>query len=398
MQPVVTVIVPVGPRHVAHLPAALASVQQSTAAQMATVIVCNDAGQELPDYGYPVLSTEGGKGASAARNLGIMAARTPWLTFLDADDYLTPRGLEWLLRGAAHYKNAGYLYGDHWNIHAGGGAVYGTTIGYDLAMLAQRNLHTVTALIPTEAAQRVGGFPEDIRIWEDWAFYLKLAQAGVCGQKVPAATIVYQLAEGSNRIDGERDPALAELVRARYTSEGRIKERMGCCGQSGPTHGAAQAAARALGTLDGNEEASMVRMEYQGENDGAISFRVASGATYRGGRIQSRYANVDPGDVAELEERGWARVLRLPVEEAPPPPPAPIEPFIAAPDLVVGENVPALVVVPDAAEEIREATPEEVAEWRQIRQQGETREVVRRLVSGERYDDSAEEKTRRGRR
>jgi hypothetical protein len=332
--PVVTVIIPVGPRHIAHLPVALASVKASTAARFATVIICNDSGAELPDYGYPVLDTGGGKGASAARNLGIRAAAAPWLTFLDADDYLTPRGLEWLLRGAAHYPQAGYIYGDHWNIHAGGGAVYGTTIGYDLAMLAQRNLHTVTALIPTAAAQAVGGFPGDIRIWEDWAFYLALAQAGVCGQKVPAATIVYRLAEGSNRADGERDPALAERVRTRYIENGRIKNRMGCCGQSGPTHGAAKQAADSLGVLGTGDDGGLVRMEYQGDNDGAVSFRVASGNTYRGGRVQSRYANVDPADVAELEQRGWARVLRLPTEEAPPPPPAPVEPFEPLPEIV----------------------------------------------------------------
>lgn len=343
MTPVVTIIIPVGPRHAPHLPVALASVQRSTAARLATVLIVNDSGQPLPSYGYPTLETAGGQGSSVARNLGIRAARTPYLTFLDADDYLTPRGLEWLLRGAAHYRHAGYVYGDHWNVHHDGSAVYGTTTAYDLTMLASRNIHTVTALVPTQAAQAVGGFPEDIRIWEDWAFYLRLAQAGVCGQKIPASIIVYRLAEGTNRQDGERDPALAAQVQARYVENGRIRNLMGCCGNPQPTIQAAQGAAATLGPL-GTEDTGPVRMEYQGDNDGAISFRLSSGRTYKGGRIQDRYCNALPEDVAELEARGFARVLRLPVEETPPPPPPPVEPFIAAEELVIGPG--------DAAEEL----------------------------------------------
>ena len=111
-----------------------------------------------------------------------------------------------------------------------------------------------------------------------------------------------------------------------------------CCGGNGAAILAAKRAAmRAAGEsapvqriTGGNNSMDTIRMEYIGENRGAISFRV-NGRNYRGGNNPiNRFANAHPDDVEDLILLGrWRRVdmVSAPVAPAAPKPkPAPVDP------------------------------------------------------------------------
>ena len=101
-EPVVSVIIPVGPGHENYLIDALDSLEAQTFRQWEAIVV-NDSDEEIDDklkeaYPYVRWYWNGENlGAGSARNIGAEKARGPFLLFLDADDYLESSCLELML-------------------------------------------------------------------------------------------------------------------------------------------------------------------------------------------------------------------------------------------------------------------------------------------------------------
>ena len=300
MEQLVTVIVPVAETHLKYLPEALRSLTNQTV-QVHKTIVVNDSGKSLRiNAGTTVMNTRGKQGAAVARNLALERVNTPFVVFLDADDLMVNTAIETMLRAYASYREACYVYGDAWQTNGDGKVGYYVAPTYDRQLLiGERNIHNVTALVPTSIARKVGGFDEVIRGWEDWDFYIRLALAGYCGVKVPAPFILYRLNLGINRAySGSIGDQLIRDVRERYHAylEG-TKPLMGC----GCTDDEAKQIAQAfMRTLPPNQQDGAVLMEYLGKNQGEIPFRV-NGRVYRGANsAESRFVRVQPPDVAGL--------------------------------------------------------------------------------------------------
>lgn len=334
--PAVSIIIPVGPRHGHYLPDALQSVfAQSLPSWEALVI--NQAGVALPhiprvrvlpapDYGQ---YEEGVSRTAINRNAAIAQARGAWVLPLDADDYLMPRAIEQLLRGALAHPEASYIYGGWYNLRPGSGYSYAPPPEYDRARVLHGSIHPVTALYPTEVLREIGGFDPSWIVYEDWELQVRLAVRGHCGTPIPAPVLVYRNAAGSNRNESltraERDgePALRRLRYGAYLNGERAL--MGCCGGNRRAQQAAQAAVGGLPALGAMMETAMagetVRMRYAADLSGNLTFRNpfgGSGKLYRIGPGNMRYVAAEAQDVAWLKERGFELVPRPQID----PPPA----------------------------------------------------------------------------
>lgn len=330
MAPLISIVIPVGPGHEQYVPQALASIAYQTlpAEWLEPIVIDDTAGQH--------------GGAGAARNAGIAQASAPLITFLDADDYLTPTGLEALLRGYAHHDEA-YAYGDWWDAWTPERVKYRVATYYDQRSHLIGGQHTVTALMATEDVRSIGGF-ENLSGWEDWDFWCKMAVNGLCGTRVPHPIIVYRIDKGFRReaSSQQREPLkAAHLAKyGRYISgEAPI---MGCgCGNSNAKATARNAVAR-LGGASAMETNSgaRVRMQFIGQARGGVTFRSQkTGERYRGGNNDNdRFINAHPDDVEWLKSFGsWREVPRLPSNPGVPPPPpavAPLQPEVVAEDTV----------------------------------------------------------------
>ena len=263
-------------------------------------IIVNDSGRKLQADGYTMLNTGGRKGSGYARNMGLAAAQSPWVTFLDADDIMMPNALEAMVRCAAAYSCGGYVFGDAWTVAGDGSIDYFAARNFDRERLSRFNLHTVTALVPTQRARSVG-FPEGV-LWEDWMFYIALSRAGCCGVRIPYPLIAYRLDTGTNRAEAyTQQEALLKLVREQK-KEGT---EMGCgCGQT-PEQTAAQVAAAQWPSA----QSGQVRMEFTGIERGTLSFFV-NGRIYQGANNDvDRFAVVQAADVHRMIETQKWRVV-----------------------------------------------------------------------------------------
>lgn len=169
-----------------------------------------DALRGLGDARLTVLENPG-RGVSSARNAGARATDAPWLTFLDADDRLTPGSLATLL--AARMRGCALVYGDYERID-GRGVAFGwrhairrgrrKPSGDVLTALLSGNflINGGVALCSHRAFDLAGGFDPALSLCEDWHLWCKLAVVGPFAY-VPARVMDYRV-HGNSVMMGKR--------------------------------------------------------------------------------------------------------------------------------------------------------------------------------------------------
>lgn len=238
-QPFVSVIIPVGPGHERYVETALDSLEAQTFRGWEAIVVRDsDTGNDVFERtmrAYPYarrLDTGGGKGAGYARNRGADIARSPLLLYLDADDWFLPNALEtmlnaWSVNGYAVYSDYigkamiaredlvkfrdKLLDYDEW---FGIATLRNKVLEYDCER-AKTQPHTdmyiwalVSTLFPIEWHFEIGGFDETMKTWEDWDYWIRMARAGKCFERIPEPLVVYRFYSG-----GRRESAIADGAR-----------------------------------------------------------------------------------------------------------------------------------------------------------------------------------------
>lgn len=341
-QPLVSIIIPVGPRHAAHCRVAAASAQRQTVGPIEVIVVGDGDAEIAPMPGVALLPTTGKQhGPAVARNRGIAAATGRFITFLDADDYLLPRGLEHLLRAysTGHY---GYVYGNAYTLERNGIMELRGAPDYEQMKMARFNLHVITTLIPAHQVRAVGGMDEAVDAWEDWAFHIRLARAGICGYRTDQPIFVYRVYEGDRmtRFYGG-DASLMTAVRSRYENTEGVIVMAGCCGGDATL---AQVAGRAVADAPAPDpvdvQGGLVRVRYTGD-EGSIPFDLGNGVLIRLGNSASRrYADVTPAQAAWLAERVPILVVPKLDPAIPPPDPLPVANDVLTPSAPVNAIKP----------------------------------------------------------
>jgi glycosyltransferase involved in cell wall biosynthesis len=280
-QPVISVIIPVGPGHESKLIDALDSLDAQIFRQWEAIVVWDNAadpGIILRTFPYITmisLHEKGGgitaKGAGFARNVGVRYALGRLIFFLDADDFLLPGALETFL--VAWERTGSIVYSNY---------VAKSTITPDFAEEARQNgrlleydpksgravlaydsadyvceravrqpeypvYHwcTVSMLLPKTWHEAIGGFDDSMKSWEDWDYQIRLAKAGYCYEHIAERLLVYDFDTGARRQTGIDDPSnLVKYMQEKYKEIQTMG--CGCSGKATTGPSAAQMMANAL--------------------------------------------------------------------------------------------------------------------------------------------------------
>lgn len=269
--PVVSVVIPVGPGHIAYLSNALDSLESQSIRSWEAILV-NDSGNPIPYQlleAYPYLKLydtgfdprdgeiRAPRGAGVARNIGARAAKGQFLLFLDADDWLEPEALYSMLQRMAE-GDVDIVYTDYFG-HAtlekkeitnlqregrikssredGSAVIIYSASDYD-CKLAQSQPAVrdgtvyvwclVSSLIKKSLHNHLGGFDESMESWEDWDYWIRAARQNACFARVESPLVNYRFSTGSRREVGiqNRERLLS------YMSDKREKESAVMCGCS----------------------------------------------------------------------------------------------------------------------------------------------------------------------
>jgi glycosyltransferase involved in cell wall biosynthesis len=137
-------------------------------------------------------------GPSAARNVGVRSARGQLVVFLDADNKLAPTYIAETCAALTAHPDWSFVYTQLGYFEASAGQT--AFPQYDVPTLLKRNFIDACALVERDAVLRYP-YDERLRLWEDWDFYLTLAEHGLRGGLLNKPLLLY-------RKHNEQDSAL----------------------------------------------------------------------------------------------------------------------------------------------------------------------------------------------
>lgn len=161
-----------------------------------------EAMEDLCSLGVSVVRRPNG-GISAARMSGVEATDAPYVYPLDADDLLLPGSLGRLASTLDGAPECGFAFGD-FELFGEYRGTFRAPPDFDPWALTHANFIPSGSMLRRDALQRVGGwdFPNGM---EDWDLWLKLAEVGWGGARVPG-TIYRRRVHGSRRqAEGRRN-------------------------------------------------------------------------------------------------------------------------------------------------------------------------------------------------
>jgi glycosyltransferase involved in cell wall biosynthesis len=133
------------------------------------------------------------KGASASRNLGISAASSEFISFLDDDDEFLPNKIEFLSKKIAEldcdiiHHSATIAYDIE-------GVQYNTSIntGFNFEELLTENLvgGTPVSCVKRHLLLEIGSFDSELPALQDWDLWLRAAQRGARFCSVPSVLVI----------------------------------------------------------------------------------------------------------------------------------------------------------------------------------------------------------------
>jgi glycosyltransferase involved in cell wall biosynthesis len=254
-RPQVSVVIPVGPGHEPYIQTCIDSLIAQVNADWEAIVV-NDTGHwwiDTPNIPFiTVINSDQNVGVAAARNKGILSAKSDKIIFLDVDDLAQPGLVELFLHAQAQV--GGWVYAD-WYVLENGQPVVHESKDWDVNQFRQKMLSPVTGIYDKQQLIEAGLFDTQAPGWEDWDMQLALVSHGYCGTRLSVPLITYNMQSGFRREENfSKAHKLVQWIQNKYGDQ-----KMACskCGGKATLKMKPQ-------DVPANDKENLVLMQYTG--------------------------------------------------------------------------------------------------------------------------------------
>lgn len=220
-KPIVSVIVPCYNQD-KYLAEALDSVLAQTFADWEIVIVDDGSTDKSADIAKEYAKKDArihyiyqqNAGPSAARNHGVRASRGKYLQFLDGDNKLTERCIEYGVEHMESHPDTVLFYS---HVHYFGmrqGDYHIRWTGY--ADLLCQNSIDCCCMVRRTDFDRIGGFDEQMRGYEDWEFFIRLLYDRPNVYQHPDVLFYYRITDSQTGVNAQALTRKRELCNYMY--------------------------------------------------------------------------------------------------------------------------------------------------------------------------------------
>ncbi len=224
--PKVSFVIPVGEGHKSNVEHAIASIAAQNVESWEIIVVDDTQEGDLPEQGvfplkdrYPYvkwLRAPKPGNVSASRNYGVQQSRGKYLCFLDADDCLLQDFLKATLLIIEKCNHDSALVYTDW-LEMPANKPHRAEM-WRVERILNHATITVTFLVPRTAFDTVGGFDENLDLWEDWDLTIRLALEGYVGVRVPQVRYAYCYDTGKRREESlKRQDELLAVIKDKYS-------------------------------------------------------------------------------------------------------------------------------------------------------------------------------------
>jgi glycosyltransferase involved in cell wall biosynthesis len=216
---------------------AIESVLRETGARPTVIVVDDGSTDDTPAVLEPYLDRiryvrQPHQGQAAARNHGLWLGRSPYVAFMDADDYYLPGSLTALHAALAARPDLGALRGGVVEVDAGGVPLrhlehWREVPAFDLETCVRRKPVALRAMVlRREWAERVDGFDPELRWAEDVDFLIRLVAAGCRVEWHRHPVACYRQHDRNITRDAVGEAAALELVLDKYFRRPDVPPRL----------------------------------------------------------------------------------------------------------------------------------------------------------------------------
>lgn len=142
-----------------------------------SVKIIEEALLKLPErIKYSFIKNPKNIGVSASRNLGILATQTPFIAFLDSDDWYFPDKITLSIAKLAEFPGIGLAYSDYDMLDTRTGIQRREfKAPFSSKQLLNYCMVSTNSVMKREVFDKVGYFPEEFHIGEDYYLYMRIS-------------------------------------------------------------------------------------------------------------------------------------------------------------------------------------------------------------------------------